>query len=78
MTKVIVKNLGRHGALGLADTKKKVIEIDPRQKPKQYLDTLIHEALHISFPDMSETKVKKVAKEIRDIVWDHNYRWVDL
>jgi hypothetical protein len=78
MTKVIVKNLGRHGALGLADTEKKVIEIDPRQKPKQYLDTLIHEALHISFPDMSETKVKRVAKEIRDIVWDHNYRWVDL
>lgn len=78
MTKVIIKNLGRHGALGLADTEKKVIEIDPRQKPKQYLDTLIHEALHISFPDMSETKVKKVAKEIRDIVWDHNYRWVDL
>lgn len=68
MTKVIIKNLGRHGALGLADTEKKVIEIDPRQKPKQYLDTLIHEALHISFPDMSETKVKKVAKEIRDIV----------
>lgn len=78
MTKVIVKNLGRHGALGLADTEKKVIEIDPRQKPKQYLDTLINEALHISFPEMSETKVKKVAKEIRDIVWDHNYRWVDL
>ena len=78
MTKVIVKNLGRHGALGMADTEKKVIEIDPRQKPKQYLDTLIHEALHISFPDMSETKVKRVAKEIRDIVWDHNYRWVDL
>lgn len=66
MTKVIVKNLGRHGALGLADTEKKVIEIDPRQKPKQYLDTLLHEALHISFPEMSETKVKKVAKEIRD------------
>lgn len=39
MTKVIIKNLGRHGALGLADTEKKVIEIDPRQKPKQYLDS---------------------------------------
>jgi len=78
MTKVIIRNLGRQKAFGLADTEKKIIEIDPRQKPKQYLDTLIHESLHVSFPEMSETKVSKAAKEIRDIVWDHNYRWVDL
>lgn len=78
MTKVIVKKLGKQRAWGLADTDKKVIEIDPRQKPKQYLDTLIHEGLHIAFPEASETRIKKETKKLRDILWDHGYRWVEL
>lgn len=78
MTKVIQRKLGRSKALGLADVDKKVIEIDPRQRPKQYLDTLIHEALHIAFPDLSETQVKKKTKIIRDVIWNHQYRWVEL
>lgn len=79
--KVIVKKLGRHKVdgfpvLGLTDTK--TIEIDPRQKPKSYLDTIVHESIHVADPEMSETKVKAMAKVIRDILWDHNYRKVDL
>ena len=78
MTKVIVRKLGRSKALGLADADNNTIEIDPRQQPKQYLDTLIHEGLHIMFPDLSETQVKKKTKILRDIIWDHQYRWVEL
>ena len=78
MTKVIIKKLRRHKALGLADVDKKLIEIDPRQQPMQYLDTLIHELLHIECPEFSETKVKKVTKGIRKGLWEHGYRWVEL
>lgn len=78
MTKVVVKHLGRNKALGIAYPDRKLIEIDPRQRPKHYLDTLIHEGLHVAFPEMSENQVKKAAKELRNIIWEHNYRWVDL
>lgn len=76
--KVIVRKLGREKAVGLADTDKKIIEIDPRQKSKSYLDTMIHEALHIAFPELSENQVKKSSKVIRDFLWNHGYRKVNL
>jgi hypothetical protein len=78
MTKVIVRKLGKHGAVGLADSDTDTIEIDPRQKPKSYFDTIIHEALHIAFPGASETQVKKSTKTVRDILWGHGYRKVDV
>lgn len=72
-SKVRERKLGKHGAVGLAHPSG-LIEVDPRQRPKSYLDTLIHEALHIAFPELSETRVKKSAKIIRDVLWDNNYR----
>lgn len=78
MTKVVVRNLGREKAYGQAFPDRKLIEIDPRQRPKQYLSTLLHEAIHVSMPDLSEAKVKKLERELRDVIWNHNYRWVDL
>ena len=72
--KVIDKKLGRQKALGQAYTDAKVIEVDPRQKSKAYLDTLIHEMLHVYNPDWSEAKVTKTANEMTDIIWSKNYR----
>ena len=42
------------------------------------MDTLIHESLHIFFPDWSEYKVKTTAKKITAVLWDENYRKVNL
>lgn len=79
MTKVVERKLGRHKALGMAYDDKKLIEIDPRHRTnKSYMDTLIHEALHIALPEMSETRVKKVTRIIRDVMWDAGYRKVNL
>ena len=72
--KVIDKKLGRQKAVGQAYTDAKVIEIDPRQTSKNYLDTLIHELLHVYNPEWSETKVSKTANEMTDIIWKKNYR----
>ena len=71
--KVIDKKLGRQKAVGQAYTDAKVIEIDPRQRSKQYLDTLIHEMLHVYNPEWSESKVTKTANEMTDIIWSKNY-----
>jgi hypothetical protein len=77
MAKIIERKLGRENAFGLADIEKKIIEIDPRQKPKTYFDTLIHEALHLAFPEANETRIRKATKIIRDILWTHKYRKVN-
>lgn len=76
--KVIQRKLGRQKALGIADDKKHIILIDPRQKSKQFLGTLIHEKLHLIFPDWSETKVLKIERELKNFLWDNGYRKVDL
>ena len=72
--KVIDKKLGRQKAVGQAYTDARVIEVDPRQRSKSYLDTLIHEMLHVYNPDWSESKVTKTANEMTDIIWSKNYR----
>lgn len=71
--RVIERKLGKHKAVGLAWTDN-VIEIDPRQSPKDYLDTLIHEKLHILFPDKSERWIIKHARALSQFLWDNNYR----
>ena len=72
--KVVDKLLGRQKAVGQAYSDARVIEIDPRQTSKNYLDTLIHELLHVYNPEWSENKVSKTANEITDIIWKKNYR----
>jgi len=79
MSKVVEKKLGREKAFGMVhDTNnpKSHILIDPRQKPKSYLGTLIHEKLHLMFPDWSESKVKKAEKELAGLLWANGYRKV--
>jgi hypothetical protein len=81
-TKIIEMKLGRHriggnGVYGFALKTRNKILIDPRQKGRTYMDTLIHEKLHILFPDWSETKVLSTAREITGMLWLHSYRRVD-
>lgn len=52
----------------------RIIEIDPRQSPKNRLDTLIHELLHAVKPAMPEKEVIKVAAAIRDGLWKDGWR----
>jgi len=73
---VIIKErkLGRERAMGQAFQGENLIEIDPRQSNKEYMDTLIHESLHIMFPDWTENKVMKTSNKLANILWDENYR----
>jgi hypothetical protein len=70
--RVINKSLD--GCVGSCYPGWKLIEIDPRQCPKDYLDTLIHEALHELFPRMKEDKVLHAGTSIANLLWRLGYR----
>ncbi len=50
------------------------ILIDPRQSPREFLDTIIHEMLHFHFKNLPEKRVIEVANSITKAIWDLRYR----
>ena len=72
--RVVEKKLAREKASGQAFKEAKLIEIDPRLWNRERLETLIHEHKHILFPEMSEYQVRRLAREMSDLVWEDGYR----
>ena len=74
--KLIIKErkLGQHKAWGLFWHASKKIEIDPNQLSKHYLYVLVHELLHMTFPELTEDGVIRAAKIITKGVWQQGYR----
>ena len=73
--KIVERKLGRSRVWGFAYGDG-IVEIDPRQRPQRYLDTLCHELLHLAFQNASETKILKATRIVRRGLWDQNYRKV--
>ena len=75
---VIDKNLldtdSKKKYFGLAYRDEARIEIDPYQRPSEYLDSLIHESMHILFPDMKEEEVYKLGLFLSGFLWENGYR----
>ena len=69
------RKLGKHKASGLAWPDGR-IEIDPRQGPKEYLGTLVHELLHQAFPELKEDRIAGAEKLIAKHLWAENFRKV--
>jgi hypothetical protein len=59
---------------GFAFPTKNRIEISTNLTDAQYLDTLIHEILHILYPDTAETTIADQASTIRYYLWRAGYR----
>jgi len=76
-TKIIVEHtkLGKQRIWGDADNN--IIRIDSRLKGKKHLEIMIHEALHILHPRMSEEKVVKNSVILCNLLWEHDYRRVE-
>lgn len=81
--KVIVlqeRKLGREQAHGIAWDKaddNPLIEIDERLAGLDRLTILVHEAIHVAMPGMSEKQVIRVAKVVASVLWADHYRRVD-
>jgi hypothetical protein len=76
--KVIWRPLGKERAWGQAttDAARPVIEVDPRLSPRRELEVLVHEAIHICWPDKNEKDVDRAGKVISAVLWQENYRRV--
>lgn len=70
---ILERKLGREKAYGLY-YEDGLIEIDPRQTAKEYLDTCVHELLHHALPSFSEASIKKVSRIVSQGVWQQNFR----
>ena len=72
--KVVHRKLGRERAWGIADD---FIELDVRLKGKKHLEVLLHEALHVLFPAMSENEVIDKSIILTNTLWGESYRRID-
>ena len=75
--KVIYRKLGREKAYGMSDYGCNTIVIDSRLQGRKHLEVTLHEALHIYFPEKSETFVKNTSRKLANVLWKMNYRRVD-
>jgi hypothetical protein len=62
------KKLGQFNALGIAYPEEKKIYIDPRLNRDEMIEILIHEAIHVLMPYLTEETVEYTSKVIGKIV----------
>lgn len=80
---IVEKKLQRHRSkherfvYGQADEENGVAEIEPRQPMPNRLDAVLHEGLHLIFPDLSERVVASAAKKLKRLLWKDRWRRMD-
>lgn len=75
--KVVYKKLGKEKVWGLAELGGDSIEMDPRLKGKKHLEILIHEALHILHPKLSEEIIMNNSICLTNLIWGERYKRVE-
>lgn len=73
MIKVKYKKLGKEKVWGLADSQG-IIYIDSRLRGKKHLEILIHETLHLLYPEDSEELIEEKSIALTNIIWKQRYR----
>lgn len=71
---VTERKLGRERVDGRVFFKDRLIEVDSRLPPKAWLSTLVHESIHLAFPDATEPAVLKAERTITRILWNAGVR----
>ena len=74
---VIYKKLGRHKVYGYANLGDNEIELDVRLKNKKHLEILVHECLHILFPELEEDEIVEKSIKLVNTIWLEHYRRVE-
>ena len=74
--KLTYRALGREKAHGLAIMPDEIV-VSPNQRPREALDTKIHEALHLLIPEAPEALIIGYSRRLTDLLWRDGYRRVD-
>jgi hypothetical protein len=75
--KVTYKKLGKEKVYGFANLGDNEIEIDPRLKGKKHLEIMLHECLHILYPEAEEDEIVRNSIILTNTLWWEHYRRVD-
>ena len=72
--KVIEKKLGREHARGQCYMGEGLIVLDPRQRAKEYCNSLLHELLHHVLPNRGHSFIYRTAGTMTEALWDAGFR----
>ena len=74
----LVPQLKDHGSCEVTVTRagkvRRVIRLASWNRPRAMLGTAIHEAIHASRPNMSESEVRALEADIARLLWRMGYR----
>jgi len=70
------RKLGKEKVWGVAHSDG-LIEIEERLKGKKALEIIIHECMHLLFPEAEEEEIVKKSVTLTKILWKENYRRVE-
>lgn len=51
-----------------------LLEVDPRLTSRDRLNTVLHEAIHLCFPNLSERDVRAVTVRLFLVLWEDRWR----
>jgi len=74
--KVKYQKLGKQKVWGLADSEG-VIYLDSRLKGKKHLEILIHESLHLLYPEAEEDEIVNKSISLCNLIWKQRYRRIE-
>jgi len=73
--RITERKLGKERAMGqVTHGAVPHIEIDPRQKAADRLDTTVHELIHIVWTELHEADVVRAANRISSVLWADGWR----
>jgi hypothetical protein len=72
------RKLWRENAQGLAHHADNLIEVDPRLGGgKSRMNVILHECLHLCFPELGERSVRAVTHRLTTVLWNDRWRRVE-
>lgn len=71
-TRVVYKRLRNYWGYALINENK--IELYQGLRGKKHLEILLHEKIHLLFPDLDEKAVLRIGKDMSDLLWKEGYR----